>query len=163
MATTSALLSSANASIDIYLQVGDELKTVDSRLILAYYLLRMGRVNQAQDQMHRHLPAFLRLANQEYLIDAAETYASLLAATGTHEHSVRLLGAADATRERIGLPRLPRNESELREELATARAALPNDRWNSENQHGRSMTVEDALTHAHAAPGHQDSDAGLPH
>ena len=111
----------------------------------------MGRLSEAHEQMRRYLPAFLRLANQEYLIYAAETYASLLAATGTPAHAARLLGAADATRERIGLPRLPRLESELQEDLATARAALPNDRWDSEYQLGRGLTVEEALTQANAA------------
>ncbi len=154
-------LELSQASIDAFTAVGDELSTLDSRLSRAYFLLRIGRLSQAEEQMRRHLPVFLRLAPPEYVVDAAETYASLLAATGNHEHAAQLLGAADATRERIGVPRFPRNEAELQEDLATARAALPKDRWDSEYQLGRNMTVEDALTEAYAATGHVDSDAEL--
>jgi hypothetical protein len=65
--------------------------------------------------------------------------------------AARLFAAVDAMRQRNGVPRQPHNEAEHAECLTKVRAAITAQEWASEYNQGHSMTVEDALTEAHAA------------
>jgi hypothetical protein len=81
----------------------------------------------------------------------AEGYAALQAELGHHESAVRLFGSAEAARSRGGTPREPTQQLQIERPLATARAALGPAMWEREHQRGCAMSVEEALTEAHAA------------
>jgi hypothetical protein len=72
----------------------------------------------------------------------------VLAELGEHHRAARLLGAADAMRERNETPRHPPQQAQIAEPYTKARAALPAETWQQEYQAGHDMTVEVALTEA---------------
>jgi glyoxylase-like metal-dependent hydrolase (beta-lactamase superfamily II) len=76
-------------------------------------------------------------------------YAALLADFGIHEAAVRLIGAADAFRERSGVLRDRDQEAEYREAFTNARKALRPATWDREYRKGQAMIVEDAVIEAH--------------
>ena len=76
----------------------------------------------------------------------AEDYGAVLADLGRSEHAARLLGAADAMRERHAHPRNPGQVAEIEEPFAKARTALGEESWRREYQRGHEMAIEEALT-----------------
>ena len=102
-------------------------------------------------QMHNLIPQALQLNTSTGLTALAEDYAAILAELGDHKLAVRLLGAADARRERLETPREAWQQTEIAEPIAKARAALSTQEWNDAYQTGRNTTIEDALTQAHGA------------
>jgi hypothetical protein len=101
--------------------------------------------------MRNLIPQCLQLDKPSDLTGLAEDYAAILAELGDHVPAVRLLGAAEATRERLGIPRGQFVQEEIAQPIAKTRAVLSPKEWNDAYQAGRNTTIEDALTEAHAA------------
>ena len=112
---------------------------------------RMGRVEDAQRHMRDSIPGFLRDNEPRMLVVLAEDYAAVLAELGQHQRAVRLLGAAEAMRQRLGTPRPATQQADLVEPIAKTHAALTDQEWQAAYRSGSDTTVEDALTEAHAA------------
>jgi len=132
-------------ALGLYEQRGDERRALRLRHNIACTLRELGRVDEAERQMRYQMPQHLQVADPTGLIVIAEDYGAVLAELGRHTDAARLLGLADATRERNGTPRPPSQENEIREPFTRARAALAPDIWEREYQLGRNMTVDDAL------------------
>jgi tetratricopeptide (TPR) repeat protein len=139
------------AALDSLQEQGNERVALYVRHNMACTLREMGRVDDAQQQMRDQIPQHLRVADRLMLVVVAEDYGAVLAELGNHPGAARLLGAADAMRQRIGNPRAATQENEIREAFAKARAALDADTWENHYQAGHNTTVEDALNEAHAA------------
>lgn len=77
-----------------------------------------------------------------------EDLADVAGATGHGEVAARLYGVAEALRERLGVPMWPSYRPEYEQEVAVARATLPEDRFDREWQAGRALTMEAALAEA---------------
>jgi tetratricopeptide (TPR) repeat protein len=137
-------------AVRISREFGDELHALRVLHNIGCTLREMGRLEQAQIQMRAIIPALLRLADPEWLILLAEDYAALLAELGSHERAIRLLGAADARRDKIASPRSAAQQAEIAEPLSTALRALSKDAWGREHLTGRTMSLEDALQQAYA-------------
>jgi tetratricopeptide (TPR) repeat protein len=138
-------------ALDLAHELGDTVIALIARENMACTLREMGRVEEAQMQMHNLIPQALQLATSTGLTALAEDYAAILAELGDHKLAVRLLGAADARRERLETPREAWQQTEIAEPIAKARAALSTQEWNDAYQTGRNTTIEDALTQAHGA------------
>jgi predicted ATPase/class 3 adenylate cyclase len=132
-------------ALGLYEQRGDERRALRLRHNIACTLRELGRVDEAERQMRYQMPQHLQVADPTGLIVIAEDYGAVLAELGRHTDAARLLGLADATRERNGTPRPPSQENEIREPFTRARAALAPDIWEREYRLGRNMTVDDAL------------------
>jgi tetratricopeptide (TPR) repeat protein len=116
------------------------------------WVLRLkGNPDEAHERILRSLPEHLRINEPVMLVAIAEEYAAVLADLGDHLAAARLLGAADAMRERLGTPRLPIAQADFAEQVAKTHAALTDHEWEDAYQAGRNTTVEDALTSAHAS------------
>jgi hypothetical protein len=138
-------------SVDLLLAIGDEVGILQARHNIACTLRQMGRLSDAHRQMGQQIPAMVKFADPEMLMVLAEDYAALLAQLGAHEAATRLLGAADATRERNGTPRDGAQEREVNEPFEEVRTAMGDERWNREYEAGRNTPVEDALAASQAA------------
>ena len=108
--------------------------------------------------MREVIPHLLQIPNPESLVIAAEDCGAILADLGDLRQAVRLLGSAEAMRERIGAPREPVQQAEIAEPFGRARSAVTAEEWEQEYRHGCSMLVEDALADAFAAPHRQSTD-----
>jgi tetratricopeptide (TPR) repeat protein len=125
--------------------VGQPHITLLAQQNLSCSLRMLGRLEEAQAQMHAMLPAVLHRRDADGLITFAEDYAAILAETGDHQAAVRLLAAAEAMRERYSARRLTLQQTDLNEPIAKCRAALSSDEWDDAYRDGRSTTVEDVL------------------
>jgi tetratricopeptide (TPR) repeat protein len=139
------------SAISIHAADGDEFYLWDVQYSLACVLRRMGRGQEAYAQMRQALPHLLQLSGPETLVTTAEDYGALLADLGEFPHAVRLLGSAEAMRERIGAPRERIQEAEIAEPFARTRVAMTADDWKREYLHGRNTIIEDAIEQALAA------------
>jgi tetratricopeptide (TPR) repeat protein len=135
------------AAVAIYEDLGDDYWATNTRWNMACSLRLVGRLEEA-DQVMRGLVWQLmeRAPVQPWL---AEDYGALLADLGSFETAARLLGAADAFRERSGVPRDRDQEAEYREAFTNAREALSPETWNREYRKGHAMTLDDAVTEAY--------------
>jgi predicted ATPase/DNA-binding SARP family transcriptional activator len=137
------------AALEISGELADERKTLYARQNIACTLRLMGRLSEAQSTMREQFTPVLRMAHSDLLVILAEDYAALLAELGELPRAVRLLGAADALRDRIEMPRLPQQQEEISQPFSRARAEMSLFDWELANSTGRSMTIEDALTEAY--------------
>jgi predicted ATPase/class 3 adenylate cyclase len=154
-------LELAARATDLYRRLGNEYNVLTTQHNMACARRAMGRPHEAHRQMAAQLTQMVQVAEPELLLVVAEDYGAVLVDLGAHRWAIRLLGAADAGRERNGTPRDLAQQAEIDNAFRISRAALPPDTWNTEYEQGRSMTVEDALGQARAATDHEDSDAGL--
>jgi predicted ATPase/class 3 adenylate cyclase len=129
-------------------QLGDETSALSCDYNSACMSRLMGRLTAADQRWRELIPQILRLADPEWLATTAEDYGAVLAELGEHHRAARLLGAAEAMRERNGTPRHAPQQAQIAEPYTKARAALPAETWQQEYQAGRDMTVEVALTEA---------------
>jgi hypothetical protein len=132
-------------------EVGDFASVLALEAAQPWVLRLSGHPEEAQERILRSIPHHLRLNEPEMLLDIAEQYAAILADLGDHPTAVRLLGTADAMRERQATPRLPTDQAEIDEQTAKTHAALPDQEWEAAYQAGRNTTAEHALTEVHAA------------
>jgi predicted ATPase/class 3 adenylate cyclase len=140
-----------NSALVIHQGEGNEFYVSDTLYTMACILRRMGRPEDANKQMRDVIPDLLRLSYPDVLMTTAEDYGAILADLGELHHALRLLGSAEAMRERIGAPREPVQQADIEESFAKVRATMPANDWEREYQRGRNMLVEDALTEALAA------------
>jgi tetratricopeptide (TPR) repeat protein len=116
----------------------------------AHIQLMMGQTQEAADHMQRSIPRVLQLNDPGFIISFAEDYSAALAELGDHELAVLLLGAAEATRERLAIFRNPNAEPAVAEIRSKTQSALSSKDWNTIYQSGRDTRVEDVLTSAAA-------------
>jgi tetratricopeptide (TPR) repeat protein len=138
-----------HAALVISGELADERKTLYARQNIACTLRLMGRLSEAQSRMRAQFTPILRVATADLLIILAEDYAALLAELGDYPEAVRLLGAADALRDRIEMPRLPQQQEEIGRPFDNARGAMSLLEWEHAHSTGRSMGIEQALTVAY--------------
>jgi len=103
----------------------------DSSALERFFLASLGRVAQARGQADR-ADAFFREAlararsasDRVPVAECLESLGSLAAAEGDARRAIRLLGAGEALRDRLGAPRFPACTPEFDEALAAARRLL---------------------------------------
>jgi tetratricopeptide (TPR) repeat protein len=132
-------------------QVHDDYAALSTQHNRACTRREMGRASDAELDFAELVPQALRIYKPGGLVTVAEDYAAVLAELGEHRQAVRLLGAAEAMRERNANPRSPAQEAEIGEPLAKARAELSLHDWGLAYQAGYAMTIEAALTGARTA------------
>jgi hypothetical protein len=98
--------------------------------------------------MRENVAVQLRFPAPDDLMTLAEDFGAVLADLGEYKQAARLLGSADAMRERHSRPRPPAQEVEIEEPFTKARARLSEGTWEREYQHGRNTSVEDGLMEA---------------
>jgi tetratricopeptide (TPR) repeat protein len=125
-------------------QLGDEAQVLICRHNIACAFREMGRVEEARRAMAGLIADTLRQRSPIMTIVLAEDYAAVLAEAGQPVSTARLMGAAEAARERTRIPRPAYQEGELREAIAMAKAAIPAD-WQRAYARGHTETIEDVL------------------
>jgi predicted ATPase/class 3 adenylate cyclase len=138
------------AAFGLYKGMGDDIGLLGARYNMACTLRLMGRLEEARLVMGEVIPPMVRVGQPYLRTSLAEDYAALLVDLGRNEAAARLIGAADARRDQDGTRRDRTQEAQVARAFADVRATLPADTWDREYQLGSAMTLEDALTAAHA-------------
>jgi DNA-binding CsgD family transcriptional regulator len=88
--------------------------------------------------------------NRWYLAEAFEAVAAAAARLGAAERAAKLWGAAAALRDVLGAPAPPPDEARIEAEAAAARDQLGAAVFSAALEHGRAMSLEDAVAQAMA-------------
>jgi predicted ATPase len=124
---------------------GDAFEVAIDQQSLAVVSLRAGRARDAREPLSRILD-YVAGANDIGLVaHALELCAAIMADCGDGLRAARLVGAAEAIRDRTGMP-ITRSDAALLERyLAPARAGVAPDAWNAELTAGRALTHQQAV------------------
>jgi predicted ATPase/class 3 adenylate cyclase len=112
---------------------------------LALVSLRAGRAEQARDLLSSSLDYVVSSGDTEFLANTLELSACITADLGNHLRAARLAGAAEAIRQKAGMP-IPQAEAAVLERfLAPARATVSPQAWETELAVGCSLTQQQAV------------------
>lgn len=132
------------SALTVLREIGDSLSLARTLNNVGGALAQVGATDLARDAMLRALARYARLGSRWDLTDSLEHIAPV---AGDPALAARLLGAAEALRERLGAPAAPylqearaANEAAVRSALGDAAGA----EWNA----GRALTADEAVTAA---------------
>jgi hypothetical protein len=138
-------LATNRRALSLCVERGDELVAVKVRWNIACTMRELGRLVEARRLFEEEIPVCLAAPAIDVEVVVAEDYGAVLAELGDDKRAVALLGAAEATRERNGTPRVPAHSATLAEPFAKTRAALAPDVWDEAYAAGRETTVGELL------------------
>ena len=124
---------------------GDALIEIDARHNAAATQRLLGRADRAEREFRDVFAAMLALRSPISELTFGEDYAAVLAELDRPADSALVFGAADAMRERLGVPREKAQEQELAAPAEAARGALGDEQWSRRFAEGRGLTVERAV------------------
>jgi predicted ATPase/class 3 adenylate cyclase/tetratricopeptide (TPR) repeat protein len=147
--------------LEISRQIGDTFMVLSFQQNTACTMRMMGRVAEADQLMRNLIPQALDFDDPQTMITLAEDYAAILAELHESRMAVRLLGAAEAQREKVGMPRHRSQQDAIAAPIARTRLELSSDEWEQTWQGGRSTSIENALAEAHASRAPTPDGLGL--
>jgi tetratricopeptide (TPR) repeat protein len=123
---------------------GDMLGVALDQQSLAGVHLRAGRAREARDLLSVMAGYVVSCGDPELLATTLEMCAANAAQLGEALHAARLVGAAEAVRQKTGIPI---KQPELLEQfLAPARATIAPGQWDAALAAGRALTQQQAAT-----------------
>lgn len=125
--------------------LGDPWGLAIVRCNLAFALLCAEGPEPAYRQLAECAADAVALADMELSIDVVESFAAIWAAKGNGERAARLVGSAEAHRERAGMPRAQPDEQLLQRFLTPARDATEPMVWARAHREGRELDIDAAL------------------
>jgi predicted ATPase/DNA-binding SARP family transcriptional activator len=130
-------------------------ETLEDSEGMAFVLVNQGFAALSQDQHDRAIEllrqALRRLAELEFrdvIGYCFEGLAAVLAFTKRPEEAARLLGAAEALRESLGVGLAPAEQTTHDETVEAVRGALDEERFTGAWRQGREMPLDDAIAYA---------------
>ena len=123
---------------------GDMLGVALDQQSLAGVHLRAGRAREAHDHLSAMAEYVASSGDPEFLATTLEMCAANAAQLGEGLRAARLTGAAQAIRQKTGIPN--KDQELLEEFLAPARAAIAPQQWEAELAAGRALSRQQAAT-----------------
>jgi tetratricopeptide (TPR) repeat protein len=126
----------------------------DSRTVQALIAWRRGQLSQAAAWAHEALALHHAARDVRRDGDGLEVCAIMCATQGHAERAARLLGAAAAAREQIGMrrPMIVPTAADIESAVAPARAALGEAAWAAAFAAGQALSLEEAIAEALDTP-----------
>ena len=125
---------------------GDMLGVALDQQSLAGVSLRAGRARDAHDQLSGMVDYIVSCGNPELLATTLEMSACSAAQLGEGLRAARLTGAAEAIRQKLGIPIKQPDATVIERFLAPARAVIAPQEWDAELAAGRALTQQQAAT-----------------
>ena len=123
---------------------GDMLGVALDQQSLAGVHLRAGRGQEARDLLAAMAGYVVSCGDPEFLATTLEMCAANAAQLGEALHAARLAGAAEAVRQKTGIP--IKQPEMLEEFVAPARATVAPEQWDAALAAGRALTQQQAAT-----------------
>ena len=123
---------------------GDMLGVAIDQQSLAGVALRAGRAQEARDLLSAMVDYVVSCGDPQLLATTLEMSAANAAQFGEGLRAARLFGAAEAIRQKTGIP--IETPAMLEEFLAPARAAIAPEQWDAALAAGRALTQQQAAT-----------------
>jgi tetratricopeptide (TPR) repeat protein len=125
---------------------GDMLGVAIDQQSLAGVHIRAGRAGEARDLLSAMADYVVRCGDPELLATTLELSAANAAQLGEGLRASRLTGAAEAIRQKTGIPIKQPDAVVLERFLAPARATLAAEHWDAELAAGRALSQQQAAT-----------------
>jgi predicted ATPase/class 3 adenylate cyclase len=125
---------------------GDVFGVAVDRQSLAMVSLRAGRPREASQMLARILDYVISSGDPDFLANVLELCACITAELGDGLRAARLIGAAEAIRQKSGIQIAPTDVILLERFTAPARAAVARHAWDAELASGRALSEEQAVT-----------------
>jgi len=125
---------------------GDMLGVALDQQSLAGVSLRAGRARDAHDQLSGMVDYVVSCGDPELLATTLELSACSAAQLGEGLRAARLTGAAEAIRQKLGIPIKQPDATVIEGFLAPARAVIAPQGWDAELAVGRALTQQQAAT-----------------
>lgn len=129
-------------------KTGNRMSYLWLRVRLGYVALRAGNLVEAHDLFIETLRDFHKDGYISGAIFTLEGLATLLIATGKPEKAARLIGCADATREKIPDIRPLIEEADMYRNMAAILSRIGPTGFEVTYDEGRSMTLDEAVAYA---------------
>jgi predicted ATPase/class 3 adenylate cyclase/Tfp pilus assembly protein PilF len=113
---------------------------------LAMVSLRAGRPREASEMLSRILDFVISSGDPDFLANVLELSACIAAELGEGLQAARLVGAAEAIRQKNSMQIAPTDVILLERFTAPARAAIARHAWDAEVAAGRALTQEQTVT-----------------
>lgn len=121
--------------------------------VRAFVALAQGEPEQADRDAHDALTLAIRTQGYLRAADTLECLARLAADEGNHPYAARLLGAADAMRQRIGNQRFPMYQTGYDAAVMAVREALGQNDFDTAWTEGAALSTEAAIGYAQRGRG----------
>ncbi len=148
-----AALSLTQQSLDIFREIDERREMAESLLNLGVVERLRGKPMDARRCLEQCLELCCELGSRSVVADCLEQIGALAVANAAAEQGLRLLGAADAIRQSIGLPLVPSDIPEHDRVLLSARTAMESagsDAADAAEQAGRALVADGATWQAAA-------------
>ncbi len=119
----------------------------------AFVATAQGESDQAERDAHDALAVAARTGAYIRIPDTLECLARLAADGGTHPYAARLLGAAEAMRQRTGAVRFPMYQADYGDLVATIRDTLGQNDFDAAWTDGAALSTEEAIAYAQRGRG----------
>ena len=130
----------------IHNEIGQEVDWAQARL--GHVAMRDGNWTEAHQIFVETVRNFHKNGNKNGLASTLEGLASLNILIGKPEHAARLIGWADATREKIGVTRWKIEKDDTDRDIAAIRAKISSPAFEIAYEAGQSMTLDEAVAYA---------------
>jgi non-specific serine/threonine protein kinase len=129
-------------------QVGDRNDMAVIRTNLGRVARKRGDVAQSEGLLREALAVAWELRDPGQCVLGLEALAETAGAARQGERAARLLGAAAALRETLGVPQPRSQQAEVEQAVVAARAALGEEAWAAAFASGRTLSLEQAIAEA---------------
>lgn len=129
-------------------ETGNRMSQLWLRVRLGYVALRAGNLVEAHDLLAETLQDFHKDGYTIGAVFALEGIATLLIATGKPEKAARLIGTADAIREKIPDRRPVIEDADMYRNMAAILSRIGPSGFEVAYDEGRSMTLDEAVAYA---------------
>jgi tetratricopeptide (TPR) repeat protein len=128
--------------------LGNQQDYLWSRVHLAYVALREGTINEARQIFVETVRDFQKDGYQIGVIFTLEGMAELYVSVGKPEHAARLLGWAEAVREKLGDIRPLLEQANVDKIIAASLAKMGEVEFSDAFDEGQGMTLDEAVRYA---------------
>lgn len=135
-------------SLELRQDLGDKRGIAASLANLGDVAIAQGRYDRAAELLWESVSLSRELGDKQVIAYCLESLATLAMAEGAPRRAAELFGAAEALRERIGLPRPPPARAEYSRSTAAVRAAMGEDAFTAAWSHGRALLLDQAVARA---------------
>ncbi len=141
-----------NEALEIDRELGDAWAEAVDHVNLAGAVLRGGNARRAYERLVANGPAAVALGDVDLTVSVIELFCMVFAELGDPAGAARLLGAAEAMREKAELPLPVPDAAMLEKSVGRARRLPDAATWDKNVRIGNDYSVDDALADALRGP-----------
>jgi len=132
-------------SIDATMQLGHRMNYLWERALLGHLIVQQGDIAEARVVLIDTIQEFIKDKNEIGIVYSSEGMAGLYVATTRHEDAAKLIGWADATREKIRDKRPPSEQADVDKVIAVCIATMGEVAFSDAYEEGKKMTLNEAV------------------